>query len=327
MRQDRKLSPSTVSVRTAAISHFYEMNDIELKWKKLKRFKGKFRTIVEDRPYTRDQIKKLIDRASLRDKCIILLMASSGMRRGALPHLRLKDIDRIDKYGIIKFNVYKKEQESYTTYCTPECTQVIDQYIRWREKLGEQFTPNTPLFRREFDTVTQVNRPLAIQAEGISKKINRLLEYTEVRAKMGGRPTELMQTHGFRKFFKTACINAGMNPLYSEYVMGHRSGLTKSYFKPTDQELLEGNDKALGYVAAINDLTINEEHRLHKKIDELTKKNDEIKTMEIRHAEEIKGIRDQMSQIMTLIQHNPKLAYIKPELLADKSTRTNMLHS
>jgi site-specific recombinase XerD len=54
MRQNHKLSPSTVSVRTAAISHFYEMNDIELKWKKLKRFKGKFRIIVEDRSYTRD---------------------------------------------------------------------------------------------------------------------------------------------------------------------------------------------------------------------------------------------------------------------------------
>jgi hypothetical protein len=103
--------------------------------------------------------------------------------------------------------------------------------------------------------------------------------------------------------------------------MGHRSGLTKSYFKPTDQVLLEGNDKVLGYVAAINDLTINEEYRLHKKIDELTMKNDEIKTMEIRHAEEIKGMRDQMSQIISMIQHNPKLAHIKPEALAKKNVK------
>ena len=55
--------------------------------------------------------------------------------------------------------------------------------------------------------------------------------------------TELMACHGFRKFFKTTCINSGVHPLYSEYLMGHRSGLTKSYFKPTDTELLEGNDK------------------------------------------------------------------------------------
>ena len=109
-----------------------------------------------------------------------------------------------------------------------------------------------------------------------------------------------------------------MHPLDSEYVMGHRSGLTKSYFKPTDQELLEGNDKALGYVAAINDLTINEECRLHRKIDEITKKKNEIEIMEIKHNEEIQAMRDQMSQIMSMIQHNPKLAHVKPEALANK---------
>jgi hypothetical protein len=87
-----------------------------------------------------------------------------------------------------------------------------------------------------------------------------------------------------------------MNPLYSEYVMGHRSGLTKSYFKPSDMELLEGNDKVLGYVAAINDLTINEECRLHKKIDELVKKKDEIELREIKHREEIKSMREEMEK-------------------------------
>ena len=61
MRQDRKLSPSTVSVRIAAIAHFFEMNDVDLRWKKLKKFKGKFRNIIEDKPYTREQIKNLTE--------------------------------------------------------------------------------------------------------------------------------------------------------------------------------------------------------------------------------------------------------------------------
>ena len=130
-----------------------------------------------------------------------------------------------------------------------------------------------------------------------------------------------MQTHGLRKFFKTTCINSGMNPLYSEYLMGHRSGLTKSYFKPTDQELLEGNDKALGYVAAINHLIINEGFRLHKKIEELIKKKDEIELMEIKHNREIKSMQDQMNKIMTMIRQNPKLANVRPEALVKKLSR------
>ena len=87
------------------------------------------RSVIEDRPYLREQIKKLIEAASLRDKAMILLMASSGMRRGALPRLRLRDMDRIDKYGLLKFAVYKNELESYITYCTPECAKYIDEYL------------------------------------------------------------------------------------------------------------------------------------------------------------------------------------------------------
>jgi Phage integrase family len=192
---------------------------------------------------------------------MIALMASSGMRRGALPHLRLRDIQKIERYGILKFNVYKKEQESYITYCTPECTQLIGQHLKWRERLGEKFTPNTPLFRLVFDTTLEVNRPKPIQSEAIARRINQLLQDSEVRISTGSKRTEIMETHGLRKFFKTTCINAGMHPLYSEYLMGHKSGLTKSYFKPTDTELLEGNEKALGYVSVINDPTIVDQRR------------------------------------------------------------------
>ena len=327
MRQDRKLSPATVSCRIAAVNHFLEMNDRVVNWKKLKKFKGKFRNVIEDRPYTRDQIGKMIHLASMRDKAIILLMASSGMRHGALPYLRIKDMQRVDKYSLYKFNVYKKEQESYTTYCTPEAAKAIDQYLKWREKLGEVFKPQTPLFRTIFDTVTQVNRPEALGYKGIAKLVNRLLEISEIRIQIktgpreGGprRHTELMETHAFRKFFKTTCINAGMNPLYSEYVMGHRSGLTKSYFKPTDTELLEGNEKALGYVAAINDLTINEEHRLTKKVNELQLKNDQIMELERQHKKDLETVQNQMAQMMQMIRHNPRLAHVKPESLIKKS--------
>jgi hypothetical protein len=62
------------------------MNDVTVNWKKLKKFKGRLRSVVEDVPYTRQQIKTLIDNATLRDRCMILIMASAGLRRGALPY-------------------------------------------------------------------------------------------------------------------------------------------------------------------------------------------------------------------------------------------------
>jgi integrase len=322
LRHKRNLSPSTISSYIVPISHFYQMNDVTINWKKLNKFKAKYYSVTEDKPYTREQIKTLVDAASLRDKCIVLLMCSAGLRRGAIPYLRLRDITKVEKYGLYRVNVYKKEQEHYTTFCTPECARLIDQYLEWRQHLGEQLKSNSPLFRARFDTITQLNVPKPLTVHSISFMIHELLDNTGVRppSEINAR-TELMQTHGFRKFFKTTCINSGMNALYSEYLMGHRSGLTKSYFKPTDMELLEGNDKTQGYVAAINDLTINEECRLHKKVDDLTKEKNEIKIMEIKHNEEIQAMRDQMSQIISMIQHNPKLAHVKPEALAKKNVK------
>jgi len=67
LRHDKRLAPATVSSYTAPIAHFYEMNGFTLHWKRLKKFKAKHYNVVEDRPYTREQIKTLVDAAPLRD--------------------------------------------------------------------------------------------------------------------------------------------------------------------------------------------------------------------------------------------------------------------
>ena len=42
--------------------------------------------------------------------------------------------------------------------------------------------------------------------------------------------------------------------------------------------------------------------------------------MEMKHNEEIKAIRNQMNQIISMVQQNPKLAHVKPEALVTKRT-------
>ena len=46
-------------------------------------------------------------------------MASAGLS-GVLPYLRTKNLQKIDKYNLYKRNVYKREQEQYNAFCTPE---------------------------------------------------------------------------------------------------------------------------------------------------------------------------------------------------------------
>ena len=138
-------------------------------------------------------------------------MASAGLRRGALPCLRIQDLQKIQKYDLYKISVYKKEQEQYTTFWTPECTKYIDQYLNWRRRLGEKTTPELTFIpysiRPDQHRLTNLNQsqPHVV----ICRPINTLLEaYCRYQLDLAKHQlTELMQTHGFRKFFKTTCIN------------------------------------------------------------------------------------------------------------------------
>jgi hypothetical protein len=73
-------SSGTISAYVAAIHKFYAMNDVQLNWTKIHSYEGEREKQTEDRPYTHSEIKLLVDRAKLRNRAIILLMASSGPR-------------------------------------------------------------------------------------------------------------------------------------------------------------------------------------------------------------------------------------------------------
>jgi site-specific recombinase XerD len=139
-----KLSPATIHSYLAAIKRFYDMNDIVLNWKKIKAYQGEFYRVVDDEAYTHEQIKLLVDNANMRDKAIILLIASTGMRVDAIPKLTLKDLIPNDSYDIYKIRVYKKAHEQYYTFCTPESRKAVDMYLDYRKRCGERFTPETP---------------------------------------------------------------------------------------------------------------------------------------------------------------------------------------
>ena len=125
LREERKVVAATINTTMASIKKFYDTNDIELKWKKIKSYVGrggKNRRNRRDRPYTHFEITKILEKADLRGKVAILLMASAGLRVGALPSLKIRNLERIDKYQLYKITVYENEDEEYFTFCTPECT-------------------------------------------------------------------------------------------------------------------------------------------------------------------------------------------------------------
>jgi site-specific recombinase XerD len=121
--KQRNLAYSTIKGYVAGIKHWYESNDIEgLKWRKIKAHQPAKSKAVDDKAYTHEQIKRMTDISNLRDKAIILLMASSGMRVDAVHPLKMKDLTPIN-YGDISLyevRVYLLSNDEYRGYCSPE---------------------------------------------------------------------------------------------------------------------------------------------------------------------------------------------------------------
>ena len=292
LRNQNTLTGRSINTRLSAIQKFYETNDVELKWKKIKTYIGSRRKKMKDRAYTHEEIAKMIEKADQRERLVVLLMCSSGMRVGALPFLKIRNPERIDKYSLYKITIYENEDDEYITFCTPECAKVIDSYLEFRQRHGERIKEDAPLIREEFYINDEIHaaRPRHLSYFLFRMMVQKLRKKSGVIEKLPKRTQrQVMESHGFRKFFQTEAIKSGMNPLYSEFLLGHKSGglAIESYLKPTETDLLEGNDKMTGYVGIIDALTINEENKIRREVETLRVEKNSWESL----REEVEGLK------------------------------------
>jgi len=292
----RGLASASVSTYLCGLVKFYAMNDITLNWHKIHSFEGEAEKQREDRPYTHSEIKLLIEHAGLRNRSIILLLCSSGARVGAIPIMRVKDLEPIDSHKIYKVTYYPKSKKfRYYSFCTPEARSVIDSYLDWRRRQGERLTEESPLFRKEFNGKAAHGIIEPMSYETIRYYMKRLLENTGLRGPTKEGPRQLypvMENHGLRKFFETNAFRAGMNEEYIRRLMGHKGGknkLSDTYNKIQEEELLNGDSKHVGYLGIIDQLTINEEHRLKREVKTLKSQNTELLNFQ-RQLDELRAL-------------------------------------
>jgi integrase len=89
----------------AALTTFYEINDINIRKKRIARFLGQESTRkYKDRAYTTEEIRKILDFADIRSKALVLLLASSGIRIGAVSELKIRHLKKIPDYNLYKIS-------------------------------------------------------------------------------------------------------------------------------------------------------------------------------------------------------------------------------
>ena len=272
-------SVNSIKTYVKGIKSFCDEHEINMPWKKISHYYPEDVT-NEYRSYTRDEISKLLSIADIRDRCIILLMASSGIRVGAVPGLTLKSLKRLnDGLGIL--TVYGKSKKStYDTLVTQECVSTIDEYLTQRRELGETLNENSILIRDKYATFSKkLNRPTGLTTEAFNVQMRLLLRKAAL-------PFEKLQpSHALRKFFDTTLINSNVDPKFKEMLMGHSIKLDDVYYDKKNE--VSSNKLRLEYMKAADALTINDEFRLRKQIVNLEDK--------LKNTPKIERLQEQLS--------------------------------
>lgn len=306
--ENKEIAAATLHNSVKVIKLFCEMNEIGLPWKRITRGLPKARRYADDRAPTLEEIQKITEYPDRRIKAIVSTMASSGIRLGAWNYLKWKHIIPIRRDGNIvaaKIIVYQGDPEQYFSFITPEAFYELEKWISFRKECGEDVKGESWIMRNIWDRNKGSKRkpgiitsPRKLQSQGIKRIMETALWSQGLRSKLepGKRRHEFQTDHGLRKFFKTRCEQAGMMPINIEILMGHSVGISDSYYRATENELL--ND----YLKAIELLTIIEDKsKLKAKIIELTEKSqnsyDAMSTKFLEKVNEIQYMKREISVI------------------------------
>ena len=113
---ESKVSNQYKNLMSATLKHACEINDVVLNWKKIKKFINSDKTGNEtngrDRAYTHEEIQKILAFCDQRIKTSFLLLASTGIRIGALQILKVGDLEKME--NLYKLTVYTGDNEEYS---------------------------------------------------------------------------------------------------------------------------------------------------------------------------------------------------------------------
>ncbi len=268
----KNLRGNGIRSRMSGVKTFYYANDVILNWEKVFKMLREERKSGNDKPYTRNDISTLLENIkSITHKTVILFLASSGCRIGAISELRLKDVTDCDNCKCIK--VYGDTKYEYHTFLTPEASDYLDRHLEIMKKTG--MSPNDLVF--------------PAKSRSYSTMISRISR--QIRGEKIDNRYEVAGLHGLRKFFDTVLkSNIKINSNIAEKLTGHSTTfyLDNVYFKPTIESMFTE------YQKAIPDLTITDQYRLRH---ELNQKSERIEGLENEKDKKIQNLENKMSEL------------------------------
>lgn len=298
--KQRGLSFSLINMRYWALRKFYGHNRIICNWDIIRDNMPKNERKNKDiRAYRLEEIQRMVQLAGLRLRMVIILLATSGLRIGALSALNKGSLTRINKYGIFAIKAYEGESEQYITFASPEFTVAVDEYFADRERAGEIITDESPLIRDEYDRLRGASDARRLKTTGIENELYRFLITNGFRTKMPPEEgksrrayrAQVQLSYGLRKWYKRMLRKSGVDPICLEYLMNHKKGdikagiteLMMTYDPAEKYELLEE------YAKAIPNLIIDEAYHERIKSETLQRDLESTKTEQQKTIDKLQG--------------------------------------
>jgi hypothetical protein len=310
----RDITAATLRNFVKSLKSFCDSTDLDIPWKKITKGLPRGKQAASDRAPSTDEIRKLLEYPDRRIKPIVLTMASSGIRLGAWDTLQWKHIKPFwNEKGepvAAKIIVYEGDVEEYYSFITGEAYQALADWIDFRSSYGEKITGDSWLMRDLWQTTNVrygarwglATCPKKLKSSGIKRLLNRALWEQGLRQplKEGAKRHEWKAAHGFRKFYKTRAEQV-MKPINVEITMGHNIGVSGSYYRPKESEVLSDYSNAVDILTIGNDKMI-----IKKQVEALQQKNIEneyiIKGKLQEKDDQINSLTAQFSNMQNLLE-------------------------
>lgn len=148
--------------------------------------------------------------------------------------------------------------------------------MQYRQDGGEEINGSSWVMRRLWDTKKgyyhhgTIKNPAKLKSSGIKRLMEDELWTQGIRKKsdLKRHRYDFQTNHGFRKWSKTQCEISGMKSINIEILMSHSIGISDSYYKITEEDLLSEYLKA-----ATTYLTISNEFQIQNELNKVIVRN------------------------------------------------------
>ena len=269
------LSPTSINTIFTPIRKLFSTNGVVLPWS---RIRATFPELEghDTRNWTRDEIRKMLRHShGAKDRAIILVMASSGVRIGGM-ELKWRDIVPVyDEGGSLREGEYVLEKDAskpvacamlrvyantpaeYAAFITPEAYGAVQEYRAvWGREAKREPMPDDPFIKKAGQSVARLDH------NGIKQRAYKVIWSAGLRGSemKNGKRYNVPGMNGFRRFCNKGLKDARTDdaPVSSlikkERMLGHGRliALDAHYYKIPTMEL------AREYMNAVPNLTIHE---------------------------------------------------------------------